>query len=269
MLKKLIKYDLKYLNRFLLALHGYLIVSALIIRFFTPILLNPFISFILVFLFMMVAVVLTTGTCVMAGIRFYRNLFSDEGYLTNTLPATSGQHLLAKTVSGGIWACINVVLTFICGYIVISAPLSRAMLDFTMDEILQEIGFIGKYANLSPAAAVTALLLFSMFGSVASVIMVYASVALGQLFPSHNVLGAVIAYFIISFAESVLSLVCFAIFGSGTLRSIITFNSVESGFNTVGYMIEVIRITGILALVLTIILYVVTYFIMKKKMNLA
>ena len=79
MLRKLIKYDLKYLNRFLLALHGYLIVSALAIRFFTPILLNPFISFILVFLFMMIATVLMTGTTVMAGIRFYQNLFSDEG----------------------------------------------------------------------------------------------------------------------------------------------------------------------------------------------
>lgn len=261
---------MKYLNRFLLAFHGYLILSALVIRFFSPITLNPLFSFLLIFIFFMVACVLTTGTTVMAGIRFYRNLFSDEGYLTNTLPATSGQHLCAKTISGGAWACINIILTFICGFIVVSAPLSRAMLDFTMDEILEAAGFAGKYANLSPAAAIIALLIFGIFSSIANVIMIYAAVALGQLFPSHHVLGAVIAYFAVSFLDSTLSIICFAILGSGPLRSIITFNSETIGndFNMVGYMIEVIRITGILMLVVTVILYIATYCIMKKRTNL-
>ena len=271
MLRKLIKYDLKYLNRFLLALHGYLIVSALAIRFFTPILLNPFISFILVFLFMMIATVLMTGTTVMAGIRFYQNLFSDEGYLTNTLPATSGQHLFSKTVSGSIWACINVLLTFICGFIVISAPLSRAMLDFTIDEMLQSAGFTGEYASISPAAIVIALLVFCLFGSIGNIVMIYASVALGQLFPSHHVLGAVIAYFVISFTESILSFISLVIFGSGALRSVFTFNpdAVNADFSTVGYVLEVLRITGGLMFVVTAVLYAVTYGIMKKKINLA
>ena len=89
MLGKLIKYDMKALNRFLILIHGFLLFAALLVRFFltgrvlveTPkdgTLLG--LSFLLFFLIIMGV---SFGTFIVITVRFYKNLFSDEA----TLPA--------------------------------------------------------------------------------------------------------------------------------------------------------------------------------------
>jgi hypothetical protein len=45
--------------------------------------------------------------------HFYTNIYSDEGYLTMTLPATVTQHIISKTVSGFIWLMINALVMLI------------------------------------------------------------------------------------------------------------------------------------------------------------
>lgn len=104
MLGKLIKYDMKALNRFLILIHGFLLFAALLVRFFltgrvlveTPkdgTLLG--LSFLLFFLIIMGV---SFGTFIVITVRFYKNLFSDEGYLTRTLPVTSGHQRPASAV---------------------------------------------------------------------------------------------------------------------------------------------------------------------------
>ena len=106
MLGKLIKYDLKYMNRFLILIHVFFLAASLCIRLF---LTGPLLQsgtdfsdgkFVLpVTLTFSFYILLATGvyfaTYLVAIIRFYKNLFSDQGYLTQTLPVTTGQHLLA------------------------------------------------------------------------------------------------------------------------------------------------------------------------------
>lgn len=55
---------------------------------------------------------ISTGTQLFISVRFYQSLFSDEGYLAFTLPVTPGQHLLARTLVGGLWALIDTVIIF-------------------------------------------------------------------------------------------------------------------------------------------------------------
>lgn len=45
--------------------------------------------------------------------RFKKNMFSHEGYLTNTLPVTPSQHVIAKVIAGAV----NYVLSFLVIYI--------------------------------------------------------------------------------------------------------------------------------------------------------
>ena len=275
MLSKLIKYDMKSLNRFLPVLHLFILLSSIMIRVFITGRIKPqtsseqtdFLIILCYVLYFTMITALSTGTYLIAGIRFYKNMFSDEGYLTKTLPITNGMHLLSKTIAGSIWAMVNMCFVYLCSYVVIWTPYIKSVVDENKDDILQEFGFVGKYAGLSFSTVLLILLLFSCFGAISSIIMIYASVALGQLFSSHRVLGAVVSYFVISTLISVLSVVAMARLGSET-RLIVTSGSLEDEFNFVSYMIEIMKISAGLMIITSVILYVATHCIMNKKINL-
>lgn len=275
MLRKLIKYDMKSLNRFLPVMHLFILLASILIRFFITGRINPqayneqldFLMLLSFILYFAIIVALSTGTYLVAGIRFYKNMFTDEGYLTKTLPVTNGMHLFSKTIAGSIWATINILTVYLCTYIVVWTPYIRSEVAKNKNDILKEFGFVGKYADIPFSTALLILLIFSCFGALSSIIMIYASVALGQLFSSHRVLGAVVSYFVISTLMSVLSVVVIALFGHET-RLLITASSLEIEFNFVSYMIEVMEISTVLIVVTSIILYTVTYYIMNRKVNL-
>lgn len=130
------------------------------------------------------------------------------------------------------------------------------------------MGATGEYADLSFSTAFTVLFIFSCLGAVSSVIMIYASVALGQLFSSHRVLGAVVSYFVISTVISVLSFVFMALFGHETRLLITTASSAGDNFNFISYMTEVMKISTVLMAIASVALYSMTYYIMNKKINL-
>ncbi len=276
MLKKLIKYDMKSLNHFLPVLHLFVLLTAILIRLFITGRINPETSneqidvlFLLFFiLYFTTITALTTGTYLLAGVRFYKNMFTDEGYLTKTLPVTSGTHLLSKTITGSIWAVINMFFVYLCTYIVSWTPFIRSIVSSDEQEILKELGATGEYADLSFSTAFTVLFIFSCLGAVSSVIMIYASVALGQLFSSHRVLGAVVSYFVISTVISVLSFVFMALFGHETRLLITTASSAGDNFNFISYMTEVMKISTVLMAIASVALYSMTYYIMNKKINL-
>ena len=46
--------------------------------------------------------------------RFYKNLYTDEGYLTFTLPASHRDILVSKTINAVIWTCYQILLSLIC-----------------------------------------------------------------------------------------------------------------------------------------------------------
>ena len=86
MLKKLIKYDLKYGVRIFAILHAVLIISCLLIRFLVidhldfsadPKHFAPAIAILIVILTMLFSTI-SFGCCIMYAVRFYKNLFTDE-----------------------------------------------------------------------------------------------------------------------------------------------------------------------------------------------
>lgn len=273
MLGKLIKYDMKALNRFLIIIHAFLLLAALFIRFF----ITNRIHFtgeedsVLLILTYILAFMLIVGasfaTQIIIAVRFYKNLFSDEGYLTNTLPVTRGQHLLSKTIAGTIWECIDIVLIILSLYIIIATSFVIDIARNYKAEILTELGFVGKYANYSPTAVLIVFLLFYFTSLISNVVTIYASVALGQFFTSHRVLGAVAAYFALTTILSVITCAIMALFG--VLSVTVNPDRYATEFNFLAYMITLTKISVISSLIITVILYVLTHFIMKKKVNLA
>ena len=274
MLGKLIKYDIKSMNRFLIVIHAFLLILTLLIRIFVsgPLFSNE--SYldtpqfgcavgILIALYIILMVAAYFATYLIVAIRFYKHLFSDQGYLTHTLPVTKGQHLLAKTISGSLWGIIDMLLIFLSLFIIFATPEVVQIFRENAAELRTALGFTGANGNISLGMVLAALALFTLLGIISSVIMLYASVAIGQMASGHRVLGAVVSYFVMTTLLSIVTTIVMT--GTGLFTPIIY--DYES-FNVVTYTADCFKLTGILSVIVSVILYLITYWIMEKKVNL-
>ena len=269
MLGKLIKYDLKALNRFLILIHAFLLAASAACRLFITGRINAdanelnqiLLALSIIFYFILFIGV-SWGTQIIIAVRVYKNIFSDEGYLTNTLPVTRGQLLLSKTIAGSIWSTIDAIFIYLCTFLLLATPYVITAVKENGDELLQVFG-IPK--SISLAAVFFWFLLLILIGGIGNTILLYASIVLGQLFGSHRVLGSVVAYFVLTALISVFTLLFMTVTGS---FSVAMTSAAENTILPYDYFKNTLMITIILETVTSIILYGISYWMMEKKMNL-
>ncbi len=278
MLRKLIKYDFKALSRYLIVIHAMLLITAVLGRllFVGRLMSDPgrlsnagaIATIIGIIIYVILFMTAVFGTMLMIAICFYKNLYSDEGYLTHTLPVTRGQLLISKTVSGSVWMLLDMMMVILSLFILV---LTRPVLDsFSSywDELLSAMGFP---ASTGYGKILLAFAVLFIVSAVSNVVLIYVSITIGQLFSNHRVLGAVVVYFVINTIVSIISSV------AGSAYSMSTFSHAadESSFVMMvndGVIYQVYARLFLFSLVLEIILaigaYTVTYLLMQKKLNL-
>ena len=176
-------------------------------------------------------------------------------------------HLLAKTLSGGIWAVIDMFLIFVSTWILLSIPLLTDTIGAHWDEFIRLLGFGGQGDFHLFLAHLT---LVSIVGGFCSVISIEASVIFGQLFNSHKVLGAVVSYFAITVVLSVVSTVVMSMTGVlGENLAVSNASPDSMTFSFAGYMTDLLNATLGLSVATAVILYIASFFILKKRINLS
>lgn len=278
MLRKLIKYDFKALSRYLIVIHAMLLITAVLGRllFVGRIMSDPgrlsnagaIATIIGIIIYVILFMTAVFGTMLMIAICFYKNLYSDEGYLTHTLPVTRGQLLISKTVSGSVWMLLDMMMVILSLFILV---LTRPVLDSfssSWDELLSAMGFP---ASTGYGKILLAFAVLFIVSAVGNVVLIYVSITIGQLFSNHRVLGAVVVYFVIN---TIVSIIC-SIAGSAYSMSTFSHAADESSFVMMvndGVIYQVYARLFLFSLVLEIILaigaYTVTYLLMQKKLNL-
>ncbi len=278
MLRKLIKYDFKALSRYLIVIHAMLLITAVLGRllFVGRLMSDPgrlsnagaIATIIGIIIYVILFMTAVFGTMLMIAICFYKNLYSDEGYLTHTLPVTRGQLLISKTVSGSVWMLLDMMMIILSLFILV---LTRPVLDsFSSywDELLSAMGFP---ASTGYGKILLAFAVLFIVSAVSNVVLIYVSITIGQLFSNHRVLGAVVVYFVINTIVSIIS----SIAGSAYSMSTFSHAADESSFVMMvndGVIYQVYARLFLFSLVLEIILaigaYTVTYLLMQKKLNL-
>lgn len=189
----------------------------------------------------------------MAVIRFYKNMVSDEGYLTFTLPVKVWELVLSKFLVAFSWQIISVVLSALSLFLVFVPG------HIEMEVLSDVISYLSdQFGDFLPVFFI--MLLFSMMYQL---LMYYLCIAIGQLFNTYKIVGAVVAYCVISFVvEMVLMVVMLAVFAIIGFEKVDTFMNSMDGMTTF-YLIS----TG-----WTILLGVAEYFgvchLLKKKLNL-
>lgn len=216
MLKKLIRYDMRYFCRVLPKVFAAIIVfvTALTLIFtgmaekqdsaikiiLTSILYNP-----IVFIAAFASVILAQ---IIIMVRIYKNMFSREGYLTFTLPATNRELIVSKLVSCGVWYYFAAILLAFCLYcIFITSKLTMFGSDSFLFEIAKTVsdwwGTLGiKTWQIALYAAIFAAL-SSIYNAAASLL----AFSVGQLAAKSRVIAGIGVYIGITDAVTIVNIV--------------------------------------------------------------
>lgn len=266
MLSKLIKYDLKSTAKLFLLLHGIYLLICIMIRVLYMNRLDfsgetnemVILSLLLLICLMSLLVsALSIFTWLQIAFRFYRHLFSKEGYLSWTLPVSAPQHLWGKIISGYILTAADTIIIFAGILILVTGRNVTSAYSLIADEITGELGF-----SITTFGIIT--LAVCLVSAVGSVIMTYFCIAVGQLFPSHRVLGAVAVYFVTSFIIQILLIILMLI--SGYFPGYEFYASQDTA--GLDFFTRILTLSFGVMLVTTVGQYIATHYIMKKKINL-
>lgn len=215
-------------------------------------------------LYFVLIMALALGSTFYFFFRFYRNLYTDEGYLMHTLPVNAHQLIWSKTFVAIIWRLVS-VLVMAFAFINFIDNLVRADEGYS---IWTEFGSIlSDLMSFDIPASAAGIIIFAvllvLITPFYALFIGYLSVSLGQTFKKHRRGGAIAVYCGLTYA----------------LQFVLTFLTAPfvSFFDNLDYISEdqaLMRITIFLGVVfvivagLTALFYYVTYYVMKNKLNL-
>lgn len=225
-----------------------------------------------------VAVVVTVYVLIIR--RFYTNVYGDEGYLTLTLPVSRGKILMSKLICSTVWLIGTYVLLFLTFMIFMIGVNGDFFEMFSVfDGVFSDII---SFFDIPAPLAVIELIIFAIIMPIMSVLMLYASISIGQLFSKHRFIGALLGYLGVSFAKR-LANGCFSAimgvkellnrWGNHIINSIYSPYMGVTPYKNVGYPsgfeLQIIIISYFaMLLVFTLLLGFFTSFMMKKAVNL-
>ena len=141
------------------------------------------------------------------------------------------------------------------GLVLVTGDTVTSAYRMLADELENELGFsLGSFVCL--------LFITCLINCLCTVIMLYFSILVGQLFPSHRVLGAIAAYFITSFVVQILTMLLMLVFGFFP-----GYRGYSSAYG-LDYTIRLLYMSLILMLIVTAIQYIAAHYIIKRKINL-
>lgn len=221
MLGKLLKYDIKALWKMMLPLIlsalGVSVVGTIALRIMVEMsrssvrMENPFSGLfiaslgMIVFVAVMGLIAFGVISTVFILYRYYKNLFTDEGYLTFTLPVTPHEILLSKTINGIIWSVVTTVVTVVCAAIMIVFG-SGGGWQRVVEEMMDILRLILRYMGLDGALIAAEMILMMIVSLISSILVLYLSITIGSTVARrHKVLASVGVFFGIQFVLSIVT----------------------------------------------------------------
>lgn len=275
MILKLFKYDCRGVGKKLLPIYLLALGFAVMSRFtFTSYLFNNRLDYMpeiysmfasLTFMLAIVSVVaVLLVTFFMLVIRYARSVFGEEGYLTNTLPITSSQIIIAKIINYYLWNFVAFVIASICLLIMFfHLDLFMEMWNdilYGMDELLAHFP-----TEFTPQIVFITLsyIILVFISPISGILLVYVAIGIGSQFKNKFIMS-ILSYFGLTFLiGQVSNIFIFLFIGIGEkLDSAITEGEAVNIFTT----LTAVQLIFVLATTVGY-FFLAKYFI-DKKLNL-
>ena len=238
----LVRYEFKNVNKWYLALYGAVLALSVIIGLQASAIKmlssQDQESIMLVFqafIFGGLIITMSISTLILIIRRFKGSVYERQGYLTLTLPISEHQIILAKLLGAFRWSLLSAVV-FILSIYIFLVTVDPQIIDVYMIRY-----FFGHYLD-----SIGLSLISYIFSTVAGILCIYLSISIGQLFNEYRTALAVVAYIVIQ-----------------TILGFITLNlRIDFDYNwTISF--EILK-----DLILSVVFYLGTYYILKNKVNL-
>lgn len=139
-------------------------------------------------------------TIILSAVRYQKKMYSDEGYLLNTIPAAPTLHILSSIITEYIWAIVIAVVD------IVALIISAGGLSFWKG-FLTPIRYV---IEIDPAFAIYLLTYLLIFPGTMMLTLIFV-INIGYLFRSHRVLAGVGGYVGLMIVSNILSTVIFTI----------------------------------------------------------
>lgn len=237
--------------------------------------ISSFVATLILYVIMLMAA--TWGIMIFLGIRFYRSMYSDEGYLSHTLPVTANQLFLSKVLVGGIWylliligigvSVVALVLSMVIGMINIGevhnalAEYGGNIWTFLAEGVSQIADVYQNEMGINLLHYVITVTITFLVGPFITMITLFGALTIGQLSSKHKGLMGILTYAGLTILSSLIG---------STVQSALMFSSNmvtrPSGFTlSVNSAYDINVLTSLL---IAAIMYGVSYYILNKKLNL-
>lgn len=265
MVKKLIKYDLMAFAKVMLPIEIALLGVAALYRFVslfenesTAYSIFNVSTIIILVIASLTALLMTT---IYSMVRFYKNLYTQEGYLSFTLPVTPSAHIVSKLVVSFIFDIVTLVTVFVSFCIATAGDVLTECFKaggYLFSKIAEKIG------GQTPLYIVEFIVMLIVY-ILAFHLLTYMCISIGQCANKHKVLLAVGIYFAVYTAKQIAGTIFIAV-GVSTNLFIDIENFVVNNLRLSAHL-GMIGFT-FLELILGSVYFFVTKNLMKKKLNL-
>ena len=233
--------------------------------------LSSFVATLILYVIMLLAS--TWGMLIFLGIRFYRSMYPDEGYLSHTLPVTANQLFLSKVLVSGVW---YLFITIGIGISVVALIVSLMTGLLNIGELTQYNGNIWEFLadafyelgrtyeeemGINLLHYGITLLLTYVAGPFITMVTLFGALTIGQLSSKHKGLMGILAYAGLTILSSIIG---------STVQSAFMFgaNVANSASGITVSTNSAYDINVITSLLIAAIMYGVSYYIMNRKLNL-
>lgn len=241
----------------------------------TWLMISSFVALLILYVIMLLAS--TWGMLIYLGIRFFRSMYTDEGYLSHTLPVTANQLFLSKVLVSGLWyllisvgigvSVLALILSMVMGVVNIGelsselAQYNGNIWAFLSDGIYEFGRFYEEQMGLNLLHYGITMFLTFVVGPFTAMITLFGSLTIGQLSSKHKGLMGILTYAGITILSSIIG---------STMQSVLMFtNGVmgsPGGFSMTSNMAyDVSILTNVL---IAAVMYGISYYILNRKLNL-
>ncbi len=209
-------------------------------------------------------------TFIFSVVRYQKKMYSDEGYLLNTIPANPVLHILSSLITEYIW------LIAIAAVDVVALIISAGGLDFWRGFLMP----IRCVIEIDPAFAIYLLTFLLIFPGTMMLTLIFV-INFGYLFRSHRVLAGIGGYVVLMIISNILSSVVYMISGKSNFNAatmkILSDNpdyitSDESYQIVMRELAKLASGTYISTLIINVIffaaIFIVSSYILKKRFNI-
>ncbi len=263
MLGKLIKYEFKATGRTLLPLYGAVILFAFINKMFLgDFFINgetflgeiPQAIGMMVYVTTLIATFFVTLFIIIQ--RYRTNLLGDEGYLMNTIPVKSWQNITSKLIVSCVWS----VLSFVCAIVsIIILAYQKGLIKDIITGMPEFFQVLFSYVGANEVIVIIEIISIMIIGGISGILIIYASLSIGNIFPKRKMLASLGAFIVLNMA-------------SNTLASFIQFPIMMIFSKGKELQVADIQImlgmTAGLVLLLSVVYFVISNYILKRKLNL-